>query len=186
MNRPALTSAMGGPLAYFLTIRCYGTWLHGDPRGSVDRSHHVYGTPVLDPDERRERAEFRRLKHAPVALDDARRTVVDRTIRAVCAYRGWVLHALNVRTNHVHAVVTTDGPPEKARNDLKSWTTRRMVEAGLFPPKTKAWSTGGSRRYLWTAQDLEEACRYVRECQGPDLISPPNGPLPGPGDRPAR
>jgi hypothetical protein len=25
------------PLAYLITFRCYGTWLHGDERGSVDR-----------------------------------------------------------------------------------------------------------------------------------------------------
>ncbi len=35
------------PLAYFITFRCYGTWLHGDRRGSVDRFHNIYGTPRL-------------------------------------------------------------------------------------------------------------------------------------------
>ena len=25
------------PLAYLITIRSYGTWLHGDERGSMDR-----------------------------------------------------------------------------------------------------------------------------------------------------
>jgi hypothetical protein len=25
------------PLAYLITFRCYGTWLHGDKRGSIDR-----------------------------------------------------------------------------------------------------------------------------------------------------
>jgi hypothetical protein len=33
------------PLAYFFTFRAYGTWLHGDERGSVDRFHNQYGTP---------------------------------------------------------------------------------------------------------------------------------------------
>ncbi|MGQ0761444.1 MAG: hypothetical protein ACT4OT_05435 [Acidobacteriota bacterium] len=33
------------PLAYLITFRCYGTWLHGDERGSVDRKQNVYGTP---------------------------------------------------------------------------------------------------------------------------------------------
>jgi hypothetical protein len=28
------------PLAYLITFRCYGTWLHGDSRGSVDRFHN--------------------------------------------------------------------------------------------------------------------------------------------------
>ena len=26
------------PLAYLISFRCYGTWLHGDERGSIDRS----------------------------------------------------------------------------------------------------------------------------------------------------
>jgi hypothetical protein len=34
------------PIAYLITVRCYGTWLHGDDRLSVDRhGHDVYGTP---------------------------------------------------------------------------------------------------------------------------------------------
>ena len=40
------------PLAYLITIRTFGTWLHGDPRGSVDRhGRNVYGTKRihLDP-----------------------------------------------------------------------------------------------------------------------------------------
>ena len=34
-------------LAYFITFRCYGTWLHGDERGSVDRFHNIYGMPFI-------------------------------------------------------------------------------------------------------------------------------------------
>jgi hypothetical protein len=37
------------PLAYFIMFRSYGTWLHGDSRGSVDRLHNTYGTPRLPP-----------------------------------------------------------------------------------------------------------------------------------------
>ncbi len=37
------------PLAYLITIRCYGTWLHGDERGSVDRKYNRYGTPRIAP-----------------------------------------------------------------------------------------------------------------------------------------
>jgi hypothetical protein len=38
------------PLAFLITFRCYGTWLHGDERGAVDRSsYHRYGTPDMLP-----------------------------------------------------------------------------------------------------------------------------------------
>jgi len=37
------------PLAYLITFRAYGTWLHGDSRGSVDRFHNRYGAPLIAP-----------------------------------------------------------------------------------------------------------------------------------------
>jgi hypothetical protein len=57
------------PLAYLITFRSYGTWLHGDPRGSVDRFHNVYGTPRLPPNSQREKYE-RRLPGRIVAAED--------------------------------------------------------------------------------------------------------------------
>jgi hypothetical protein len=38
------------PLAHLITFRSYGTWLHGDKRGSVDRFHNQYKSPYLPPD----------------------------------------------------------------------------------------------------------------------------------------
>ncbi len=159
------------PLAYFITFHTYGTWLHGRASGSVDRDHRTFDTPFIDQDEQREREQFVRLKREPVLLDESRRAVVDQTIREVCRHRGWQLHELNVRTNHVHVVVTADVVPEKIMNDLKAYATRRMVEAGVFPTETKAWTRHGSTRYLWTTDKVEEACRYVREGQGAGLAA---------------
>jgi len=34
------------PLAVFFTFRTYGTWLHGDERGSIDRNNNLYGVPA--------------------------------------------------------------------------------------------------------------------------------------------
>src|SRR5262245_25015782 len=77
------------PRTYFCTITCYGTWLHGDQRGSVDRSHNDWLTPPLAPDEERERREFARLKHVPVKLEYGQRVIVQATIEDVCRCRGW-------------------------------------------------------------------------------------------------
>ena len=33
------------PIGYLVTFRCYGTWLHGDERGSFDRHHRVCFAP---------------------------------------------------------------------------------------------------------------------------------------------
>ena len=40
------------PLAYFITLRAYGTWLHGDPRGSVNRTRNRYGLPGIQGNQR--------------------------------------------------------------------------------------------------------------------------------------
>ena len=167
----ALFVAPNGPLAYLITFPTYGTWLHGDRRGSVDRDHNIPGTPMLAPDPVRCRREGQRLKHPPVELDAQRRAVVHRSIMEVADHRGWTVHALNVRSNHVHVVVTADNTPEQVMTAFKSWSTRRMTEGCVLPHGTKAWVRHGSTRYLWKAESVEAACRYVCEGQGEDLQS---------------
>ncbi|MGE0128009.1 MAG: transposase [Blastocatellales bacterium] len=158
------------PLAYLITFRCYGTWLHGDKRGSVDRLHNVYGTPFLSRDEEREEEERRRLKQAPVELDEARRIAVDKAVREVCVHRGWTLRAINVRTNHVHVVVSASCKPKKVLNDFKAYATRGMRKAGVWKSAIGPWAEKGSRRYLWKPRQVERACDYVLNHQGDDLI----------------
>ena len=35
-------------LAYLISFRCYGTWLHGDERGSVGRrTSNIFGQPKI-------------------------------------------------------------------------------------------------------------------------------------------
>ncbi len=157
------------PLAYLITFPTCGTWLHGDARGSVDRDHNIPGTPMLDEDEQRRSKEQRRLKRPHVLLDARRRAIVHRTILEVADHRDWTVHTLNVRTNHVRVVVGAPETPERVMNTLKSWSTRRMVEAGVLAPGTKAWVRHGSTRYLWRPDQLEAACQYVCEDQGADL-----------------
>ncbi len=50
------------PLAYLITFRCYGTWLHGNDKGSIDRHHNRYGAPLIPPDLRWHRQNLRSLK----------------------------------------------------------------------------------------------------------------------------
>jgi REP element-mobilizing transposase RayT len=161
-------------LAYFITFRTYGTWLHGDPRGSVHRRRRAYGAPLYPPMPGLVRAEQRLLTYEPVQLDAIRRGLVADAIPCVCRHRAWVLHALAVRVEHVHVVLTT-GPevtPERAMNSLKAWATRRMVEAGALPAGVRAWSRHGSTRYLWSLGGITACCRYVLEEQGGPLDAP--------------
>ena len=166
---PVADASGSVPLAYLITFRTYGTWLHGDARGSVDREHNVFGTPLLPPNPPRERAGRQRSKHAPVMLNAPQRQVARAAIVAVCAHRQWSLHELNVRSNHVHVVVSAPRHPDHVMGSFKSWATRRMREASVIDADIQPWAERGSRKYLWKPEQVEAACRYVLDGQGPDL-----------------
>jgi REP element-mobilizing transposase RayT len=155
--------------AYLITFTTYGTWVHGDERGSVDREHNVPGTALLSPSAPRRRVVTGLMKSNEVNLSREQRTVVRETIERVCAHFDWELHAVNVRTNHVHVVVSAPESPERVMNVLKSWTTRALVAAKLVKSGFKMWTRHGSTRYLWKARDVRTACQYVCEGQGVDL-----------------
>ena len=158
------------PLGYLITFRCYGTWLHGDERGSIDRFHNRYKSPYLPPSDRRRIRNERELKSQPLTLDIEQRQSVDIAIRGVCMHRSWQLHAINVRTNHVHVVVSIGAiKPERALNSLKSYATRRMREDGNWKEPHSPWADKGSNRYLWNERSLALAIDYVINGQGDDL-----------------
>lgn len=83
------------PLAYLITFRCYGTWLHGDERGSIDRFNNRYDEP---PNTDWLHHNARRLKATPVELDAKQRKSVEEAILETCSTRKWLLRAVNVRT----------------------------------------------------------------------------------------
>jgi REP element-mobilizing transposase RayT len=154
------------PLAYLITFRCYGTWLHGDERGSVDRHHNRYGTPYIPPNKRWRQYNERRLKHAPVKLDPAQRLAVKTAILETCKIRGWVLLAVNARNNHVHTVASAPCPPESLLNALKANATKLMRASALWAHQHSPWLDGGSKRYLWTQESVDQAIEYVINGQG--------------------
>lgn len=157
---------MAAPLAFLLTWRTYGSWLHGDPRGSVDWQHSSYGTPILPTSDLRRRHVRGRMKHAALLLDDAGRQIVATTIRAHCRLRGWDRLEDAVRTNHVHLVVAHAGiAPEAMLSQFKAYATRALRTAGLLGQHAPAWSEGGSTRYLWMPEQVTAACAYVRDGQ---------------------
>src|SRR5687768_8476012 len=101
----------GWPLAYLITFSCYGTWLHGDDRGSVDREHNEVGADLVPANDVRLAAESERMRQAPYRLDEPRRNVVLRAIIDIAEKRGWHLLAAHVRSNHVHVVVSAGRSP---------------------------------------------------------------------------
>ncbi len=107
-----------------------------------------------------------RLKGVPIVLSGQMREVAAGAIRDHCAIRGWKLEALNVRTTHIHVVVSAGGrSPEQAMGQFKSWATRRLRESGLLKDDTPVWTEHGSTRYLWRESDVPPAVRYVLDMQ---------------------
>lgn len=158
------------PLAYLITFRCYGTWLHGDERSSIDRFHHQYRAPRIPPNAAWRRYNELQLKSEPVALDAARRHSFEEAVCDVCKFRGWSLYAVNARTNHVHAVVAIGrAKPDRALNDFKSYSTRRMRENGCWYSDRSPWVGKGSKRYLWNERRVALAVDYVVNGQGDEL-----------------
>lgn len=162
-------AGMSTPLAYFITMHAHGTWLHGQDKGSVDRTHNLPGTEFLPPDEHLHHMESEAMHSPPMLLETHHRHLIDKVFRQVIAHRKWTLHALHVRTTHVHVVVTAPFPVEKVMGDLKAWATRRLREAGIVPRAAEVWARHGSTRYLWSDAQLADKIDYVMNGQGPAL-----------------
>ena len=155
------------PLGYLITFRCFGTWLHGDKRGSIDRFHRRYNSPYIELNKRWHHHNARVLVGEPVKLNAQQRQSVDRAIRETCDFRKWHLHALNVRTNHIHAVVSIGSlRPEPALSAFKANATRQLRQDGCWLPATSPWAEKGSKRYLWNERSVARAIDYVLYGQG--------------------
>ena len=148
---------------YFLTFRTYGTWLHGDERGSVDSHHNQYGAPLLATSATREKDAKRIMKFPALLLDEMQQIKAEQTISEVAKFRNWHLHAAVVKSNHIHIVISVpeDVPPERAMNDFKTRITYRLREANLIEPSRKIWERHGSTKHLFTETELSAACDYV-------------------------
>jgi REP element-mobilizing transposase RayT len=158
------------PLAYFISFRSYGTWLHGDDRGSIDRLHNHYGESYLPQSDAWERYNRKQRKADPFILGLRERQAVQEAIRETCRIRRWDLQALNVRTNHVHTVVTASCKPELVLNAFKANATRRLREDQLWAQPFSPWADKGSKRLLWNERSVANAIDYVLNVQGGDLI----------------
>ena len=158
------------PLAYLITFRSHGTWPHGNERGSVNRFRNQYKSRRLPPEKKWVETNTQRLKGEIVILDAAQRSCVEEAVQETCRIRRWDLEAINVRTNHVHTVVSIGAKkPETALNAFKANATRKMREAGCWQSERSPWADKGSKRYLWNEQSVARAIEYVLFGQGDEL-----------------
>ena len=147
------------PIAFFLTISTYGTWLPGDARGWTERKR---GWQMPDPVHELEAKA--KLSEDACILSAEQRKLVEAQLEETCQFRKWVLQAKNCRSNHMHIVVGAyNVAPKKIRIDLKAWCTRRLKESD---PTRQNWFTErGSIRWLFDDESLDLVVQYVNEAQ---------------------
>ena len=151
------------PLAYLLTFRTHGSWLHGDKRGSFQRKNKTVRR--IEPNETLHDA-MSSIVGKPVILTKVQRRIVETAVNEVCDFREYHLRGVNVRPTHMHAVVSKAIKPEKIVNDFKAYATRSLRTLGEFGPEQKIWSRGSSTRYLWKPKNVNSAVEYVLYSQG--------------------
>ena len=109
-------------LAFHIVWTTYGTWLPGDLRGWIKS-----GVPgIRPPDPEIEQSAREKMAEPPVILTKEQRELTEQAIVEHCRIRGWILHAVNARSNHVHVVVTANCEPDVVRNQLKAWCSRKL------------------------------------------------------------
>ena len=148
----------GGPWAYFLTFACYGARLHGSEKGSVDRHHNAARTPLLPADPSWLLAGRGRMLDSPALLNARARSIALAATRDACAFRGWVLHAAHVRSNHVHVVVAAQVGPSELLKKLKTRISRTLNEQ---VGKRRWWAHHGSTIPLWDPHRVDDAVKYT-------------------------
>ena len=157
------------PLAYLVTFTCYGTHLHGDPRGSVSRWKNRWTEDPVPECPALLRLRSSGTKQSIYLLDPVRRRLVKEGILDGCRRRQWRVLALQVRVTHAHVVVRATGQPRRIRDGLKAFASRGLNEAGLDRPSRVRWTRGGSVDHLFTRKAVDRAIDYVLNRQGPQM-----------------
>ena len=156
---------------YLLTFSCYGTWLHGDARGSVHRNQNLPGSRFVEPSAAWEAYERSLMKESAYQLDDVARNIANQALQDACGYREWNLLAAHVRSTHIHIVLDLDSEPERAIAYLKARITHQIRVSGLDAGRNRFWSKFVSNVRLGDERAVEQAVCYVLEKQGSPMAT---------------
>ncbi len=148
------------PLAYHITFGTYGTRLHGDPRGTVDRTQNQPGDPIIGQNEDWLQLELSNLKGDPVWLDETLCRSVELAAPDICVRGGWQHHVTACQANHVHMLVSSDDEGKLVRRLIKRWLTQHLNDTGLIRP-VRWWAKGGSVKWVWDQAYFDNVYEYV-------------------------
>jgi REP element-mobilizing transposase RayT len=147
--------------AYHITWGTYGTRLHGDPRGTVDRQHNEFATPVLGFDGHRWEREKDNLNFPPVVLTHDQMCLVEELIPIICERDHWIYRTCAAGPDHVHVVLTSEHDSETIRRLLKRWLSQEMSKRFPLPKGAVWWAECGSIRWIDSEGYYKNAKDYV-------------------------
>lgn len=118
------------------------------------------------------RASQWRLKCPPIYLSSEQSRVAFSQFQETATYRGWLLEAAAIISNHVHVVVSVeiDVVPEVLLRDFKSYASRALNARWNKPASGTWWTESGSKRNKANRNAVENAIRYVARQECPLLV----------------
>jgi REP element-mobilizing transposase RayT len=149
------------PIAYHITFGTYGTRLHGDPRGTVDRSMNGPGEPIIGADRGWWELERGRLKYEPVILTAEQMGFVESVLPEICDRGGWQFHTGAGGPDHIHNLITADADGEAVRKWLKRWLGEALSSEWKRPDGATWWAEGGSVKWVWNDAYYARVFGYV-------------------------
>ncbi len=105
------------------------------------------------------------MKEPPFVLNASQRQRVDAVCRKHAEIRNWTLHAISVRSNHVHLTVSAAKDPKLVRDQFKSNATRVLREPPDAIHQEHIWTRGGDIEFIDREVDLEQVMTYIMEAQ---------------------
>ena len=150
-------------LALHITWGTYGTRLHGDPRGTVDRYNNEYGEPVLGYDEHRWEREEQKLNFPPVVLTRPQMIYIEQQLPRICDRGHWKHIVGAAGPDHVHEILDSPFDPDTIRRLLKRWLGQALSERWALPDGATWWAECGSIKWIDNERYFDNATRYVRD-----------------------
>jgi len=150
------------PLAYHITFGTYGTRLHGDPRGTIDRSMNRPGDPIVGADPAPWLRESRAMRFPPVVLTPDQRRFVEAAVPEVCTKGGWTHLASSAGEDHAHVLLSTAAHGAAVRRWLKRWLGERLSARWPLSDGQTWWAEGGSVKWVWKADYFDNVYEYIR------------------------
>lgn len=151
----------------------YGTWLPGDDREHWSPLFDMYGRLVRGgrqlnlPDATTRSVAESRLVEAPRMLNEDDQSIVATTIGDVLRSQmesTALIYAAAVESTHVHLLL---GPLNEAIDRVvgrfKGRASSEVIARGSDPARTRTWTTGFWKVFLWDRDGLATVAEYIEQ-----------------------